>query len=40
MSKTKIGSYVIGYTAGTLFVLAHMAMVGFRTQREQRALPR
>lgn len=40
MSKSKIGSFLIGYTVGTVFVVAHMAMQGVRAHREQRLLPR
>lgn len=40
MSKTRIGSYVLGYTAGTVYVLAQLAMSGVRAHRQQRALSR
>lgn len=40
MRKTKLGSFLIGYTAGTLYVIAHMAMQGVRAHREQRLLVR
>ena len=33
MRNSKIGSYLLGYTAGTVFVLAHMAIQGVRAQR-------
>lgn len=35
MRNSKIGSYLLGYTAGTVFVLAHMAIQGVRARRAQ-----
>lgn len=36
MRNSKIGSYLLGYTAGTVFVLAHMAVQGVRSRRGYR----
>lgn len=32
MAKSTLGSLLLGYTAGTAFVLAHMALHGVRTR--------
>lgn len=34
MRNSKLGSYILGYTAGTVFVLAHMAIQGVRSRRD------
>lgn len=33
MRNSRIGSYLLGYTAGTVFVLVHMAVQGVRARR-------
>ena len=37
LTKSSLGSFLLGYTAGTAFVLAHMALQGVR---ERTRLPR